>query len=30
MPHTFKSLGKKRYLCKIHPFMKGSVVVKKR
>jgi plastocyanin len=28
--HTFKSLGKKRYHCEIHPFMKGSVVVKKR
>jgi plastocyanin len=28
--HTFKSLGKKRYYCKIHPDMRGSVVVKKR
>jgi len=27
--HTFKSAGKKRYLCKIHPFMRGSVVVKR-
>ena len=27
--HTFKSAGKKRYLCKIHPHMKGSVVVKR-
>ena len=27
--HTFKSAGKKRYFCKIHPFMKGSVVVKR-
>jgi len=27
--HTFKSAGKKSYLCKIHPFMKGSVVVKR-
>ena len=27
--HTFKSVGKKRYLCKIHPFMRGSVVVKR-
>jgi plastocyanin len=28
--HTFKSLGKKRYHCEIHPDMRGSVVVKKR
>jgi len=28
--HTFKSLGKKRYHCKIHPDMRASVVVKKR
>jgi plastocyanin len=27
--HTFKSAGKKRYFCKIHPFMKGRVVVKR-
>jgi plastocyanin len=27
--HTFKSVGKKRYLCKIHPHMRGSVVVKR-
>jgi len=27
--HTFKSTGTKRYFCKIHPFMKGSVVVKR-
>jgi plastocyanin len=27
--HTFKSLGKKGYFCKIHPHMKGSVVVKR-
>jgi plastocyanin len=27
--HTFKSAGKKRYLCKIHPHMRGSVVVKR-
>src|ERR687889_1656413 len=24
--HTFKSAGKKKYLCEIHPFMRGSVV----
>ena len=27
--HTFKSAGKKKYFCKIHPFMRGSVVVKR-
>ena len=27
--HTFKSAGKKRYLCKIHPHMRGSVFVKR-
>ena len=27
--HTFKSVGKKGYFCKIHPHMKGSVVVKR-
>jgi plastocyanin len=27
--HTFKSVGKKSYLCEIHPFMRGSVVVKR-
>jgi plastocyanin len=27
--HTFKSVGKKRYFCKIHPHMRGSVVVKR-
>jgi plastocyanin len=27
--HTFKSVGKKGYHCKPHPFMKGSVVVKR-
>ena len=27
--HTFKSAGKKKYLCEIHPFMRGSVVVKR-
>jgi plastocyanin len=27
--HTFKSAGKKGYFCEIHPFMKGSVVVKR-
>jgi plastocyanin len=27
--HTFKSVGKKKYLCEIHPFMRGSVVVKR-
>ena len=27
--HTFKSVGKKWYLCKIHPHMRGSVVVKR-
>ena len=26
--HTFKSAGKKRYHCEIHPDMRGSVVVK--
>ena len=26
--HTFKSAGKKRYHCKIHPDMRASVVVK--
>ena len=28
-PHTFKSVGKKRYHCKIHPHMRGSVVVRR-
>ena len=27
--HTFKSTGKKRYFCKIHPHMRGRVVVKR-
>jgi plastocyanin len=27
--HTFKSAGKKRYHCNIHPDMRGSVVVKR-
>ena len=27
--HTFNRAGKKRYLCKIHPHMRGSVVVKR-
>jgi len=27
--HTFKSTGKKRYHCNIHPDMRGSVVVKR-
>jgi plastocyanin len=27
--HTFKSAGKKGYFCEIHPFMRGSVVVKR-
>jgi plastocyanin len=27
--HTFKSAGKKGYHCKIHPDMKGSVLVKR-
>jgi plastocyanin len=27
--HTFKSAGKKGYFCKIHPHMKGSVLVKR-
>ena len=27
--HTFKSAGKKRYHCKIHPHMMGRVVVKR-
>ena len=27
--HTFKSAGMKKYLCEIHPFMRGSVVVKR-
>jgi plastocyanin len=27
--HTFKSVGKKPYFCKIHPHMKGSVTVKR-
>jgi plastocyanin len=27
--HTFKSAGKKRYHCEIHPDMRGSVVVKR-
>jgi plastocyanin len=28
--HTFKSVGKKWYHCKIHPHMRGSVVVKRK
>jgi plastocyanin len=27
--HTFKSTGKKRYHCKIHPHMRGRIVVKR-
>ena len=27
--HTFKRAGKQRYHCEIHPFMRGSVVVKR-
>jgi plastocyanin len=27
--HTFKSAGKKPYHCEIHPFMRGSVLVKR-
>ena len=27
--HTFKSAGKKRYHCEIHPDMRGSVLVKR-
>jgi len=27
--HTFKSVGKNGYFCKIHPHMKGSIVVKR-
>ena len=27
--HVFKTAGKKAYHCKIHPFMRGSVVVKR-
>ena len=27
--HTFKSAGKKRYHCKIHPDMRASVLVKR-
>ena len=27
--HIFKSTGKKRYLCKLHPHMRGSVAVKR-
>jgi plastocyanin len=27
--HTFKNAGKKGYFCKIHPFMKGCVVVER-
>jgi plastocyanin len=27
--HTFKSVGTKKYHCEIHPFMRGSVVVKR-
>src|SRR5215211_1514027 len=27
--HTFKSAGKKRYHCKIHPHMRASVVVRR-
>ena len=27
--HTFKSAGKKRYHCNIHPDMRGSVLVKR-
>ncbi len=28
--HIFKSTGKKRYYCKIHPHMRGGVVVKRK
>ena len=27
--HIFKTVGKKRYHCKIHPHMRGSVVVRR-
>jgi plastocyanin len=27
--HTFKSADKKRYLCRIHPHMRGSIVIKR-
>ncbi len=27
--HTFKSVDKKRYLCRIHPHMRGSIVIKR-
>jgi plastocyanin len=27
--HTFNRAGKKRYFCKIHPHMRGSVLVKR-
>jgi plastocyanin len=27
--HTFKSAGRKNYHCEPHPFMKGSIVVKR-
>jgi plastocyanin len=27
--HTFRSMGTKKYHCEIHPFMRGSVVVKR-
>jgi plastocyanin len=27
--HTFKSAGKKKYLCEIHPHMKGRITVKR-
>lgn len=27
--HTFKKAGKKAYHCEIHPFMRGSVLVKR-
>jgi plastocyanin len=27
--HTFKSAGKEKYFCEIHPFMRGSVTVKR-
>jgi len=27
--HTFRSVGTKKYHCEIHPFMRGSVVVKR-
>ena len=29
-PHTFKRAGKKPYHCKLHPHMRGSVVVKRK